>query len=443
MSSLQTKLGGSLLLSLVVSFVLLWLLLSINIQFLAQEYVVSRLQHDSETLLSSIIIDADRKVTLNKDHLGLIFEQPFSGHYFAVSTGAEIINSRSLWDFQLRIPAVKLGEQKSAQQAGPDGQELMVVSSTYLKKGQLLAISMAEDLTPLTDSISRIQNWFILIAFSILVALLIIQRLILKHSLKVLHNTHQEIKQLEMGAISKLSLDAAPSELKPLIEEVNYLLVIMQKRLTRSRNALSDLAHAIKKPLTVMQLVVDKDVETKETKQVLLKQTESVYQISDRILKKARLAGQGFSGALFSFEDDLPVLLETLKMIHAARNIQLKVESQYDNLCPVDNEDMLELLGNLLDNAYKWATSNIILSIQMTDKLSVIVEDDGSGVDIDKLSNLSSRGLRLDENVDGHGFGLSIVSDIVDDYKGDLSFSKSTLLEGLKVSIYIPVTLRN
>jgi len=172
---------------------------------------------------------------------------------------------------------------------------------------------------------------------------------------------HAELKLLQQGQLNKLSTES-PSELRPLIDEVNHLLSIMEKRLRRSRDALSDLAHAIKKPLTVIKQITDKDTIPYATKTTLIKQTDDIYQISDHILKRARLAGHSHTGALFSFSDDLPPLIKTLDMMYTNKTILLTTDVPENVISPVDREDMLELLGNLLDNAYKWATHKITWS---------------------------------------------------------------------------------
>jgi signal transduction histidine kinase len=97
---------------------------------------------------------------------------------------------------------------------------------------------------------------------------------------------------------------------------------------------------------------------------------------------------------------------------------------------------MLELLGNLLDNAYKWAKHDIILSVTKVDNnFQICIEDDGPGANAEKISELSQRGVRLDEQIAGHGFGLAIVADMVDDYDGSISFQQSDKLGGFKADV--------
>ena len=100
---------------------------------------------------------------------------------------------------------------------------------------------------------------------------------------------------------------------------------------------------------------------------------------------------------------------------------------------------MLELLGNLLDNAWKWARTEIKISAREINTISIVIEDDGAGANIDSLNELTQRGVRLDESVSGYGFGLAISSDIINDYNGSLFFSTSELLGGFKTEIQLPL----
>ena len=125
--------------------------------------------------------------------------------------------------------------------------------------------------------------------------------------------------------------------------------------------------------------------------------------------------------------------------MYANKTLQLTTNIQDNIICPVDREDMLELLGNLLDNAYKWARHKITLTVNIDSDLHVCIEDDGPGTDLEKINELSKRGVRLDEKVQGHGFGLAITADIIDDYNGNISFKHSNELSGFKAEITLPL----
>ena len=438
MQSIQSKLSTGLLLSLIISFSALWIMVSINIQFLAKEYIATRLEHDAETLLNTINFDHADVLMIDTTRIDLIYNQPFSGHYYVISTDKQSISSRSLWDHKLKVITVNTGQQLRTLEQGPDQQSLLLVSGGYQKQGKKLTISIAEDLNPINKNINQFKYWFSAMALGMLLILVILQVFILRKSLKPLSKMHVELKLLQQGQLNKLSTES-PREIQPLINEVNHLLTIMEQRLRRSRDALSDLAHAIKKPLTVIKQITDRNTIPDTTKTTLIKQTDDIYQISDHILKRARLAGHTHTGALFSFSDDLPALIKTLDLMYANKTLQLTTNIQDNIICPVDREDMLELLGNLLDNSYKWARHKITLTVNIDSDLHVCIEDDGPGTDLEKINELSKRGVRLDEKVQGHGFGLAITADIIDDYNGNISFKHSNELSGFKAEITLPL----
>jgi len=438
MQSLQSKLGTGLLLSLIIAFSALWLLVSINIQYLAEEYIASRLKHDAETLLSNVKFENKNHITIDTMRVGLVYNQPFSGHYFVISTENQTITSRSLWDQKLNHQKVNTGQQLQLLQPGPEQQSLLLLSAGYKKQGQQLTITVAEDLNPINKNINQFKYGFAAMAIGMLLILVMFQTLILRKSLIPLIKIQHELKSLQQGQLEKLSTDV-PGELHPLINEVNHLLEVMQQRLLRSRNSLGDLAHAIKKPLTVIKQLTDKNDIPEISKNTLIKQADDIYQITERILKRARLAGHSHSGTLFSFTDDLSALIKTLEMIHTKKTLKLTTHIPDNIICPVDREDMMELLGNLLDNAYKWATQKITLSVNTNSDLHICIEDDGPGAEHKKINELSKRGVRLDEKVQGHGFGLAITADIITDYNGSINFKQSDELGGFKVDIILPL----
>jgi len=345
--SLQSRLSTGLLLSLIIAFSALGFLVSINIQHLAEDYIASRLKHDAENLLSSINFNNNGELSLDMSRIDLIYNQPFSGHYFVITANKQSMTSRSLWDQTLKQQTVATGQQHRTLYPGPEQQSLLLLSTGYKKQGHQLIIS----------------------AIGMLLTLVILQSFILRKSLAPLTKIQDEIKALQQGERNKLSTDF-PGELQPLINEVNHLLDIMQQRLTRSRNASGDLAHAIKKPLTVIKQISTNSELPETIQSTLTRQADEIYQITERTLKRARLAGHAHSGALFSFTEDLPALVKTLDMMYADKALQTKININHAINCQLDREDMLELLGNLLDNAYKWAAKKIIINVKIKKRRS-------------------------------------------------------------------------
>jgi len=438
MHSLASRLSSGLLISLLIAFALLAVLVSVNIRYVTDDYVASRLQHDTETLLAAISFDSEARLLLDGARIDQVYNQPFSGHYYVISSGTQTYYSRSLWDQRIEHVVLDSGQQNRSEQSGPEQQSLLVLSSGYTLQGYPLSISLAEDLKPIRQDIDQFIYVFIFIAGGILLVLIVLQVLILRHSLKPLQQVKQQLAQLEQGKIERLVSDV-PAEIEPVINEVNQLLTVMGQRLQRSRDSLGDLAHAIKKPLTVMRQTIRRTESDEADRRVLMEQVDEIVRLSDRILKRARLAGHSHSDRRFAFDTDLAALIETLGLMYPDRNIQIEQRIAPEVNCPIDREDMMELLGNLLDNACKWAQHKVRISASSEQQLYLSVEDDGPGIAPQQIDELLHRGRRLDESVEGHGFGLAIASDTVDEYQGQISLGKSTELGGLKVDIVLPL----
>lgn len=443
--SLQLKLGLSLLLSLIVVFIILWFLISHSIRNLTEDYVLSHLQHDAESLLATVHFDDKKKTLLDVSKLSVIYQRPFSGHYYQVNqTGIRQLRSRSLWDQNLKFNAPMNGKAISLHTIGPEQQPLLLYVASYIKSGVGITIAVAEDLSPIEHDVERFQHYFALTALLAFFVLLILQRWLLKHSFQPLEKLQAEVQELERGGIDKLNQNV-PAEIKPLVAEVNLLLSLMAERLQRSRNTLGDLAHALKTPLTLLRQLADDEAlsDNNRIKKTLSRQTDKMLLLISHSLKRARLAGEGPAGSTFSVNNDIPALLDTLQHMYKDREFEFIPGRSLPDRLPLDREDMLELLGNLLDNAGKWAQQHIRFSLCINEnKLICTIEDDGPGVDQTNLKLLTRRGLRLDENADGYGLGLAIVKDIIHQYSGNIHFSKSGNTGGLQVSFDIPLSGR-
>ncbi|MCK4865844.1 MAG: sensor histidine kinase [Gammaproteobacteria bacterium] len=440
MKSIQSRLATGLLISLILVFLILWLAVSNNIQKLSENYIASRLEHDIETLLTAVSFDKENTLTINEKYINSIYNRPFSGHYYTIKHNKTLIRSRSLWDQNLTLPTTINKNYHRTIQNGPENQQLIILSGYFNKKNQDVIINIAEDLTPIIKDISQFKKYFATLSLFILIALLLIQFIVLRKGLKPLRKIHSELSELEKGNINKLTTEV-PNELQSIVNEVNHLSLALHNRLKRSRNALGDLSHAIKKPLTMLQNLSDKNKGKfdPDTTEVLTNQISSIQNITDRILKRARIAGTSKLNSPFNINEDLPLLIKTVSTMYSDKNITITSDIPDKLEIQIDREDMLELLGNLLDNAWKWANSAINISIKQENNTIIIIEDDGPGANEEPLNELTHRGVRLDETVSGDGFGLAITSDIINDYSGSLSLSRSEKLGGFKAKILLPI----
>lgn len=441
MNSIQTRLTTGLLISLSVVFLILWLAVSSNIQRLSENYIASRLEHDIESLLTAISFDETGSLNINEQYLNAIYKRPYSGHYYTIQYKNNLYRSRSLWDKNLTIAKATDSDYLKSIQSGPEKQSLITITRHFKKQSQSIIVSIAEDLTPVIADINHFKNYFSVLSIFILIILLLIQYIVLRKGLKPLRKIQNELSELEKGTINELSTDV-PHELKSIVSEVNQLSLALYKRLKRSRNALSDLSHAIKKPLTLLQNFSDENNEnlSEHAKEYLNNQISSIQHITDRILKRARVAGTSKHSTAFKINDDLPLLIKTITAMYPQKDIKTTLDVPDNIDIQIDRDDMLEILGNLLDNAWKWADTEIKINFEKAGNIKVIIEDDGAGGNIESLNELTQRGVRLDESVSGYGFGLAISSDIVRDYEGSLSFSRSEELGGFKVEVQLPIS---
>ncbi|WP_312932789.1 sensor histidine kinase [Stutzerimonas nitrititolerans] len=394
------------------------------------------LREETEGLLIAIVKGPDG-IKLDTQRLNPRYQRPFSGHYFRIELPDRTWRSRSLWD---AVPAWPETSGLAAELLeGPQRQRLLAFSAEYRRDGQPIVISVAQDYTPILDSFARVRLSGLGLVGVALLVFLLLQRYAMTLALRPLERARQQIAQLQQGQRQQLD-SQAPVELQPLVAQINHLLTQTEETLQRSRHALGNLGHALKTPLAVLGSLIQRE-ELAAHPQLHAALQEQLGQIQQRIsreLTRARLAGDVLPGTHFDCAAELPALLDTLRMIHQ-RDIQLRWTAPSDCRLPWDREDMLELLGNLLDNACKWANSEVVLSIERSAAgYRLRVDDDGPGIPAAERAPVLDRGTRLDERAEGHGLGLGIVRDILSAWGGTLSLQDSPL-GGLQVQIELPV----
>ncbi|USW93039.1 sensor histidine kinase [Pseudomonas proteolytica] len=400
-----------------------------------QRYLESGLRNDSENLLVALV-RGPGGVQLDEQRLSPAYQRPFSGHYFRIDFSDNHWRSRSLWDQEL--PQLPQAGLQGNLQLGPEGQQLLILRSDYKRFGQAISISVAQDYTPVRESFRLMRQVGLVLGLAALLLILLLQRVTVRRALRPLETAREQIAQLQQGQRSQLDTQV-PVELEPLVAQINHLLAHTEDSLKRSRNALGNLGHALKTPLAVLLSVASSEQlkDQPQLAKLLREQLQQVQQRLNRELNRARLAGETLPGALFDCDSELPGLLATLNMIHG-EHLDLSYHVRPGLQLPWDREDLLELLGNLLDNACKWADAEVRVSIDEAPHcFELRVEDDGPGIPEAQRSQVFSRGTRLDEQTDGHGLGLGIVRDIVEVWGGTLQLHESEL-GGLKVLIELP-----
>lgn len=433
MTSLSRHLTISLAVSLLCFFLLQAFLVGMEMRRLSEDGVLSRLQDDMESILAALPAQSGGGVEIAWEHVPDIFMRPLSGHYFQIRQGERSIRSRSLWDDTLSVDGP--GILRAVE--GPSGQPLLVLSRSYVVHGETILLSVAEDTSRLEATSLYFQKRLLILSLGALLLLLAIQVWVIRRGLKPLAGLRQELQELERGERDRLE-QPVPAEIRPLAEEVNRLLVLLQQRLLRSRNAMGNLSHALKTPLTLIFQILERRQDDKECVQ-LLEQARRIEGHINRELARARTAGQSPGGIWLKPADDIRDLAATLERVYRQR-VRIKLQVAEPAAVSADREDMLELIGNLLDNACKWARERVVVRLDQEQGLHIVIEDDGPGMAEEEKALALGRGVRMDEAKQGHGLGLAIVREIADIYGGRLELERSEELGGLKVALSLPVS---
>ena len=436
MYSLKNQLTRSLLINLLVIMLVLLLGLNFIIQKLVKDHVLTRLQHDAESLISLIQPAAKDRWEINPAHISTIYNRVRSGHYYVIKTPQQIIRSRSLFDFELDYQDISDAQPSIFRMQGPGDESWLVWQQLFYKNNFPIQVWVAEDIAPLYHSLYRFSAYAILIVMLIIVLFIYIQQRTLNRAFdifEVLRNNLQAIRYRDSDILDT----QVPAEVLPLVKEIEVLVEQLSLRIQRTRNAIANLSHEVKRPLQLLSMQLESSKPDQTASQALA----AIKAIIDRELRRARVAGSAGVGGVFRLQEEIPYLLEMMQKIYPDKHIEVDIQAQLNSL-NIDRDDLLELIGNLLDNACKFALHTVQLKVkQIEDRLVISFEDDGAGVDSDSVERILIKGARLDESVQGHGLGLSICSDIIESYQGQLNFGRSRL-GGLKVNVTLPVSRR-
>ncbi len=286
-------------------------------------------------------------------------------------------------------------------------------------KSMPLTIHILQDealLDPQVKSFRRtLLRWFVGIGLGLSLIMLLAYYWIARPLLSLDH----EIRQVESGAQQHLTNDY-PMELQTLKEDLNLLLESQNRQKQRYRHHLSDLAHALKTPVAVLK--TSAMAEQPELRQ----QIDRITAMIEHQLKRASSSGQDVWQKQIAIAPVIEQIQNALLKIYRQKQIHWDIECPEHAMFRGDETDLMEMLGNLMDNACKACRHRVRVEIQMR-PLSIDVQDDGPGVPADKAAELVSRGTRLDTYEDGHGVGLSIVDELCKSYQGDFVIGQSPL----------------
>lgn len=299
---------------------------------------------------------------------------------------------------------------------------------------ELVLWKSADDYSAQFDRFSQILWLWLVITVALL---LIVMWLVMIWSLRPLRLIGEEVQAIENKQKQRFNSNY-PTEIKPLTQNLNLLLQREEHQMQRYRNALDDLAHSLKTPLAVIRGLSEKPESwSNDDIRTLQEQNNRMNQIVSYQLQKAATVG----GELMAKPINLAKLLEktvtALRKVYNNKGVSIELRTELSSSLRMDESDLLEVLGNLIDNACKYGKSQVsIQALQSHETIVLTIEDDGAGLKPDQIETLLTRGNRLDQTQEGQGIGLAVVTEIVEAYDITMNFSRSSL-GGVKVTLEI------
>lgn len=445
--SLKNRLLTTATLALVIALSLIGIFMDKAFKEKTMHLVKERLEGYVFALISVVEPTLDNKLQVD-DILPIPkLTQPLSGIYAQITSDGYNWQSTSMFGIQL----AEL--QKPATGETLFDAPLVYQQKSYFRmtKGLIFetdhgdipfVLSVTEDAKNYFRELAEFKErlWIWLLFTSVI--LLGVQGLIMNWSLRPLKRLTENLSDLEKGMIDKVN-DDYPPELAGLTTNLNQLLENERGNLDRQRKTLGDLAHSLKTPLAIIHSELENKGNT--NKALIKEQVSNMNEIVEYQLKRAAVAGHRTFTVGLPVIDKLEQIIRTLDKVYRNRTINTHLQIAPGAEFFGEHGDLMELLGNLLENAYKWCDQNISVTIKTLTSLNrkrtgLIIEiaDDGPGINKEKRRHLLARGVRDDEKVKGHGIGLSIVNDIVESYQGSIEIKNHALLKGAHFIITLP-----
>ena len=410
-----------------------------------------------ETLVSlsrSLTILPDSRVTDREETLlpdVQEYQIPLSGSYWAVIAvdegGAIVgaIRSQSLWDGELPLSNSLLSqviEDPSVvvygDETGPNDETVRTALRAIVIEGRPTpVILMASQDVESAVGATRSLFYMLLAALFVLLALIMAALYFgVRYALRPLAAVRSDLEEIRKGRATALP-NEYPIEIQPLSEEVNKLLEHNRGVVERARTHVGNLAHALKTPLAVLRNEASGESGLDD---VVRRQTTAMHQNVDHYLRRAQAAARAEAlGARSDIRQSVESLARMLGKLFADKGIYVEVIDAPDVSFRGEKQDLEEMLGNLMDNACKWARSVVEITVERDgpDEVLIHVDDDGPGLSEEERSDALKRGVRLDETAPGTGLGLSIVTEIAQMHKGSLELSDAPI-GGLRASLRLP-----
>ena len=451
---------NSLWFRLIASSSLIALTLLASAAILLNAIFVSALQHNFDQrlkaaldgILANVEVSADKGLQLQSPIADQRFTLPLSGWYWQVTEpGSEgkLLSSASLLEQQLKIPNGPLNRDSegvaafSLQDAQSTNLRAIAQDVKLFGGDKTYNFLVAGNFDELKSEVANFQHTLLSVLVVLGLALLGGLAFQVRFTLKPLSDMQHQLNDIRSGKAEFLG-DNFPRELQPVADELNLLVEANLEIVERARMQVGNLAHALKTPISVL------NNEARDTKAPLAARVkEQIEVMRDQVnlyLDRARRAARAQTiGASTDVGPVLDALARTLERINRDRGLKIEVDMPQPLRFRGERQDLEEMVGNLMDNACKWAAHRIVVHGQAvaggTDEsrnwLTITVDDDGPGIPAEKRATALERGKRLDESKPGSGLGMSIILETAAMYSGTIALEKAET-GGLRAILRLP-----
>jgi signal transduction histidine kinase len=381
------------------------------------------------------------------------FDLPLSGWYWQITRidrdPPEATTSKSLFEEQLPrladvgVPETIVGTREGYAK-GPDDQRLRMVERTIdLGQDGRYAIAIGAAAGEIDRDVSDFNAALLVSFLALFAGLMATTWFQVGFGLRPLRRIRAQLADIRAGRRSRLN-GAFPREIAPLAGELNALLDSNREIVERARTHVGNLAHGLKTPLSV--IANEANVAVDPFSEKVREQAQIMRRQIDHHLERARLsAGVAFAGEAAEVKPALEALARTMEKVYRGRDVAVELACNDDLRFRGEKQDLEEMVGNLVDNAFKWAGGRVAITAETAGKpaagaratFRVVVDDDGPGLGADEREEVMRRGRRLDETKPGSGLGLAIVNDLAAMYGGRLALDRSPA-GGLRCQLELP-----
>lgn len=413
-------------------------------QFVERNFDAS-LQATMVAVMAGIEFDDAGNLVISNSVVDPRFDQPLSGWYWQLNDAEAIIaRSRSLWDVDLGIAVAEPdGTIDTEVVSGPDGASIRRMQRDFTAPGgtRRLRVVVAMPAALIDEEIASIQQPFFLSLTLLALGIAIAIGLQVYFGLKPLAALGRHLTEVRRGERETMP-DQPYAEVQPLVRELNALLLHNRGVIDRARTHVGNLAHGLKTPLSVLDGHVAGGRDDADG--TLAEISQTMNRLISHHLRRARsAAAHGVIGARAPLRETLTDLAPVFRGVYAERDLTLEIEADGTLAFAGDRQDLEEMLGNLIDNACKWAESRVSVGAvawqdaSSVPMLEVTVADDGPGMGEDEIEAARRRGVRHDEAKPGSGLGLAIVEDLARLYDGALYLDRGES-GGLRARLVLP-----